>query len=184
MPSPVLEPAQNERLNCEIRNETLCYLYYHLSVSIVYLLSRAQNKNWTRKSLLLRFGRKLKQLPNLSNRDFLAKSFLNASSHLYNRVCPSIRLSVGLSVRLSVGDAFVKNKENQWFRVYDCKRKYTRQISYNHIIILSVHHHEDASLALWALFLIARREPLTDSLCVEFLNPLWMGGLVENNSGL
>jgi len=52
----------------------------------------------------------------------------------------------------SVGDAFVKNKENHDFRVNDCRRRYTRQISCNHIIIQSFNHHEDASLALWALF--------------------------------
>ncbi len=35
--------------------------------------------------------------------------FLDASSHLYMRVCPSVGPSVGRSVGRSVGDAFVKN---------------------------------------------------------------------------
>ena len=65
----------------------------------------------------------------------------------------SVRLSVGLSVRRSVGDAFVKNKENNHFWANNYSRRYSRRISCNHIIIQSFHHHEDASLALWALFL-------------------------------
>ena len=36
-------------------------------------------------------------------------SFLDASSHLYMRVCPSVGPSIGASVRRSVRDAFVKN---------------------------------------------------------------------------
>ena len=71
-------------------------------------------------------------------------SILDASSHLYNRDCPSIRPSVG--------DTFVKNKENPYFQANDCRRKYTRQISCNHIIIESFNHHEDASSAISALF--------------------------------
>ena len=63
-----------------------------------------------------------------------------------------VRPSVGRSVGRSVGDAFVKNKENHYFRPNNCRRRYTRQISCNHIIIQSFNHHEDASLALWALF--------------------------------
>ena len=78
--------------------------------------------------------------------------FLDASSHLYNRACPSDGPSVGRSVRPSVGDAFVKNKGNHCFPANNCRRRYTRQISCNHIIIQSFNHHEDASLALWALF--------------------------------
>merc|ERR1711951_309795 len=81
--------------------------------------------------------------------------FLDASSHLYKRVCPSVgpsvRPSVRRSVRWLVGDAFVKNKENHYFRANHCSKRYTRQISFNHVIIQSFHHHEDASLALWAL---------------------------------
>ena len=41
--------------------------------------------------------------------------FLDASSHLYNRVCPSVR-------RL-VGQAFVKNKEIQYFWANSWQRK-------------------------------------------------------------
>ena len=37
---------------------------------------------------------------------------LDASSHLYKRVCPSVRRSVGQSVRPSVRDAFVKIQDN------------------------------------------------------------------------
>ena len=45
-----------------------------------------------------------------------------------------------------------KKRENYYFRANNCRRRYTRRISCNHIIIQSFHHHEDASLALWALF--------------------------------
>ena len=41
--------------------------------------------------------------------------FLDASSHRYNRVGPSVRRSVRPSVGPSVGHAFVKNKGNQYF---------------------------------------------------------------------
>ena len=79
--------------------------------------------------------------------------FSDASPHLYKRVCPSIRQSV----HPTVGDAFVKNKENHHFWVNNCRRRYSRWIWCNHIInddiIQSFHHHEDASLALWALFI-------------------------------
>ena len=44
--------------------------------------------------------------------------FLDASSHLYERVCPS--------VRPSVGHAFVKNKGNQYFRENKCQRRFTK----------------------------------------------------------
>ena len=84
-------------------------------------------------------------------------SFLVATKRLYKRVCPSVgpsvRWSVGPSVRPSVGDALVINKENQYFQANDCKGRHTRQISCNHIIIQSFHHHEDVLLALWALFI-------------------------------
>ena len=43
-------------------------------------------------------------------------SFLDASSHLYIRVCPSVGPSVGPSVRRSVRHAFVKNRENRCFQ--------------------------------------------------------------------
>ena len=46
--------------------------------------------------------------------------FLDASSHLYKRLCLSIRRSV----RPSVGHAFVKNEGNQYFRAN--KRRFTR----------------------------------------------------------
>ena len=61
--------------------------------------------------------------------------FLDASSHLYNRVCPSVGRLVSPSVRRSAGHAFVTNGKID-----------------SHVIIQSFHHHEDASLALWALF--------------------------------
>ena len=61
-------------------------------------------------------------------------------------------MSVRRSVGPLVGDALVKNKENHYFRANNCWRRYTRQISCNHIIIQSFNHHLDASLALWALF--------------------------------
>ena len=52
--------------------------------------------------------------------------FLDASSHLYKRVCPSVRRSVRPSVRPSVGHAFVKNKGNQHFWAKYCHRRYIR----------------------------------------------------------
>ena len=45
-----------------------------------------------------------------SARSIVCFLFLDASSHLYNRVCPSVRPSVGRSVGPSVGDAIVENK--------------------------------------------------------------------------
>ena len=45
------------------------------------------------------------------------RRFLDASSHLYNRVCPS----VAPSVRRLVGDALVKIKENHYFRANNCR---------------------------------------------------------------
>ena len=122
-------------------------------------------------------------------------SLLDASSHLYMRVCPSVGPSVRPSVRPSVGRSVTlssKNKGNQQFRAKYCHRRYIRPswcifatlqdgpsvfqsidlsvthpaisiwtsqsqsrsriISCNHITIQSLCHHEDASLALWALF--------------------------------
>ena len=69
-------------------------------------------------------------------------AFLDASSHLYKRVCPSVGPSVRPSVTLSLktgmtGMILIANND----------------VSCNHIIIKSFHHHEDASLALWALLL-------------------------------
>ena len=56
--------------------------------------------------------------------------FLEAASHLYNRVCPSVRRSVRWPVRPSVGPStghpFVKNKGNQYFWANSWQRKYTR----------------------------------------------------------
>ena len=55
-------------------------------------------------------------------------SFLDASSHLYNRVCPSVGRSVRPSVRRSAGHAFVKNGKID-----------TVTSSYNHFVIVSTH---------------------------------------------
>ena len=52
--------------------------------------------------------------------------FLDASSHLYMRVCPSVGPSVRPSVGPLVGHAFVKNKGNQHFRATYCHRMYIR----------------------------------------------------------
>merc|ERR1712240_966519 len=71
-------------------------------------------------------------------------SFLDASSHLYMRVCPSVGPSVRPSVRPSVTLSFKTGKSMILIDNND--------VSCNHIIIYSFHHHEDASLALWALF--------------------------------
>ena len=45
-------------------------------------------------------------------------SFIDASSHLYKRACSS--------VRRSVGDAFVKNKGNQYFRANKCQKRFSK----------------------------------------------------------
>ena len=52
--------------------------------------------------------------------------FLDASSHLYNRVYLSVGPSVGPSVRPSVRDTFVKNKRNQYFRANKRQRRFTK----------------------------------------------------------
>ena len=64
-----------------------------------------------------------------------ASPFLDTSSHLCLSVGRSVGQSLGQSVRPSAGHAFVKNGENR------C----------SHVITKLFHHHEDASLALWAL---------------------------------
>ena len=59
---------------------------------------------------------------------------LDASSHLYNRVCPSVGRSVGPSVGRSVrGSRFCQKREN-W-----C----------SHVIIQSFHHHEKLRTHRW-----------------------------------
>ena len=78
---------------------------------------------------------------------------ISITGHVRPSVGRSVGLSVGRSVRPMVGDAFVKNKENHYFRANNSSRRETRRISCNHIIIQSFYHHEDAWLALWALFL-------------------------------
>ena len=62
--------------------------------------------------------------------------FLDASSHLYMRVCPSVRLSVHRLVMLlsETGKLMIMIANND--------------VSCNQIIIQSFHHHEDASFAL------------------------------------
>ena len=49
---------------------------------------------------------------------------------------------------------------NKYVTGVNCKRRYTRRISCNHIIIQSFHHHEDASLALWALLYCIKHQTL------------------------
>ena len=49
---------------------------------------------------------------NVQERISGLRNFLDASSHLYKRVCPSVGPSVDLSVRPSVCHAFVKNALN------------------------------------------------------------------------
>ena len=68
-------------------------------------------------------------LKMLEDASLAAGPCLDASSHLYNRVCPSVTLlsRTGKSMTLIVNN--------------------------DHIMIQSFHHHKDASLALWALFL-------------------------------
>ena len=70
--------------------------------------------------------------------------FLDASSHLYMRVCPSVGPSVRPRVTLlsKTGKSMILIANND--------------VSCNLIIIQSFHHHEDASLALWALFIIKK----------------------------
>ena len=52
----------------------------------------------------------------LKKNDTLNYQFLDASSHLYKRVCPSVDSSVGRSVGPgSIGHAFVKIAKNRRF---------------------------------------------------------------------
>ncbi len=80
----------------------------------------------------------------------VAVSFLDASSHLYNRGCPSVgrsaRRSVGWLVTLSsiTGKSMILIANND--------------VSCNHIIIQSFNHHEGASLPLWALLVTKSSE--------------------------
>ena len=61
---------------------------------------------------------------------FFFQLFLDASSHLYKRVCPSVRPSVGpsvrRSVRRSVRHAFVKNAQNWGFYVQKWSWRHTK----------------------------------------------------------
>ena len=70
--------------------------------------------------------------------------FLDA--HLYMRVCPSVRPSVCPLVTLlfKTGKLMILIANND--------------VSCNHIIIQTFHHHEDASSALWALFIPKPRD--------------------------
>ena len=79
--------------------------------------------------------------------------FLDASSHLYKRVCPSVGPSVRPSVRPSVGRSVrprvtLSSKTGKSMILIA-----NNDVSCNHIITQSFHQHEDALLALWALFL-------------------------------
>ena len=75
----------------------------------------------------------------------------------------SVRPSVGPSVRRSVGDAFVKNKENHYFRANNCSRRYTRRISCNHIIIQSFNHHISEKCRIFDIVTeLSRVYPLMD----------------------
>ena len=58
--------------------------------------------------------------------EFYPVQFLDASSHLYKRVCPSVGPSVRWSVGLSVRHAFVKNKGNENFWANKCQGRFTR----------------------------------------------------------
>ena len=91
-------------------------------------------------------------------------------------VRPSIRPSVRPSVRRSVGpwvgNAFVKNEENHYFRANNYKGRYTRQIWCNDIIIQSFHHHEDALLALWVDLWFSASVPKNNAPC-SVLVILW-----------
>ena len=76
------------------------------------------------------------------------------------RVCPSVRPSVGRSVRPSVGPSVTLSLKTGKSMILIANN----DVSCNHIIIQSFHHHEDASLALWALFLfvcVFSAEPLS-----------------------
>ena len=70
-------------------------------------------------------------------------TFLDASSHLYNRVCPSVGRSVRRSVRPRV--TLLSKTRKMMILIAN------NDVSCYLIIIQSFNHH-DASLALWALF--------------------------------
>ena len=84
-------------------------------------------------------------------------TFLDASSHLYIRVCPSVRPSVGPSVRPSVRPSVHRSVTLSLKTGKLMILIADNDVSCNHIIIQSFHHHEDASLALWALLMSVTR---------------------------
>ena len=66
-------------------------------------------------------------------------TFLDASSHLYMRVCPSVRRSVGRSVGRSVrGSRFRQKRENRRFCL-QIMMSHVISSSYNHFIITRTH---------------------------------------------
>ncbi len=77
------------------------------------------------------------------NLNDLTSLFLDASSHLYMRVCPSVRPSVGRSVRPSVRplvgrSRFRQKRENRWFWLQPIM-SHAISSSYNHLIIMRTH---------------------------------------------
>ena len=79
--------------------------------------------------------------------------FLDASSHLYMRVCPSVRPSVRPSDRRSVRPSVRLPSVTLSLKTGKSMILIANnEVSCNRIIIQSFHHHEDASLALWALY--------------------------------
>ena len=82
-------------------------------------------------------------------------------------VRPSVRRSVGPSVRPSVTLSLKTGKSMILIANND--------VSCNHIIIQSFHHHEDASLALWALFLTHSPTEKSTSLEIDSVENLAKG---------
>ena len=104
---------------------------------------------WTKQWMLV--------LPLLTREE---NRFLDASTHLYKRLCPSVRPSVGPSVgpsvRPSVGHAFLKYRGNRVLRttkqVNSSKFKKIQVNSRKFRKILSFSHLLDASLFASNLF--------------------------------
>ena len=121
------------------------------------IIDRQGGSEWNQWQFVMNWGGM--SFPfSVNNLSFFEYKRVHARCHVTPKWIPSdlsVRRPVGPSVGPSVGRWRFrkKNKENHYFRANNCRMRHNRQISCNHIIIQSFHHHEEASLALWA-FLI------------------------------